>query len=300
MGVSSPQEVPCSASNIERKCHARSEGPCVTKLVVAVCVAALSSGSRRAPPLPKHRHSLTGGPPVQVVPYVAEPGVPQLTITPGTANPFAGADGSGGTGNGGTGGTGGTGGNVGDSDALGTMLGTSWGSAAVENANALGINPSALAATCVIESGCQNVAGSGTVAGAFQMTASTYTAMINAAVAQNPSLASQIVPGLAGQMDPATESIAASEYLLQGAQYLQANGVANPTVLDVRGYYNFGPAGGAAIANASPDAPMASVLQNYSAATLAKNGVTPGETVAQWQASVSAKIGNAATQSVTA
>ena len=273
----------------------RSEGPGVTKLVVAVCVAALGLEAASAA-FAQTSSLLTGGPPVQVVPYVAEPGVPQLTITPGTANPFAGADGSGGTGNGGTGGTGG---NVGDSDALGTMLGTSWGSAAVENANALGINPSALAATCVIESGCQNVAGSGTVAGAFQMTASTYTAMINAAVAQNPSLASQIVPGLAGQMDPATESIAASEYLLQGAQYLQASGVTNPTVLDVRGYYNFGPVGGAAIANAPPDATMASTLSMYPASTLAKNGITPGETVSQWQASVAAKIGNAATQSVT-
>jgi hypothetical protein len=165
---------------------------------------------------------LSGGPPVQVLPYVAEPGVPQFTITPGTANPFAGADGSGGSGTGGSTGTGGTGGSsAGDSDALGTMLGQSWGAAAVSNAAALGVNPSALAATCVLESGCQNVSGSGTVAGAFQMTASTYTAMINAALAQNPGLASQIVPGLAGQMDPATESIAASEYLLQGARYLR-------------------------------------------------------------------------------
>ena len=270
------------------------EGPCVTKLVVAVCVAALALEAGSAA-FAQTSSLLSGGPPVQVVPYVAEPGVPQLTITPGTANPFAGADGSGGTGNGGTGGTGG---NVGDSDALGTMLGTSWGSAAVENANALGINPSALAATCVIESGCQNVAGSGTVAGAFQMTASTYTAMINAAVAQNPSLASQIVPGLAGQMDPATESIAAAEYLQQGAQYLQNQGISNPSVLDVRGYYNFGPQGGAQIASASPDQTMASVLTGYSAATLTKNGITPGETVGQWQASVSAKIGNAASQPV--
>jgi hypothetical protein len=265
-------------------------------LVVTVCVGAFSMEAGKTA-LAQTTSLLSGGPPVQVVPYVPEPGVPPLTITPGTANPFAGADGSGGSGSGGTSGTGG--GTAGDSDALGTMLGQSWGLTAVSNATALGVNPSALAATCVVESGCQNVAGSGTVAGAFQMTASTYTAMINAALAQNPDLASQIVPGLAGQMDPATESVAASEYLLQGAQYLQANGVSDPTVLDVRGYYNFGPAGGAAIANASPDATMSSVLYNYSAATLASNGVTPGETVAQWQASVAAKIGNASTQPVT-
>jgi hypothetical protein len=281
----------------------------VPRLVGVVSVVALGLGVASAT-FAQIPSVLSGGPPVQVVPYVSEPGVPQVTITSGTANPFSGADGSGGSGTGGTdgsgGGTGGTdgsgggtaGGNVGNSDALTTLLGTPWGSAAISNATALGVNPSAVAATCVLESGCQNVGGSSTVAGAFQMTASTYTAMINAAVAQNPSLANTIVPGLAGQMDPATESIAASEYLLQGAQYLQNQGVSDPSVLDVRGYYNFGPQGGAQIANASPDQTMASVLTGYSAATLASNGITPGETVGQWQAGVSAKIGNAATQSV--
>jgi hypothetical protein len=287
----------------EVRTHAavRSERPGVSQLVVAMCVAALSVEVASAA-VAQTTSSLSGGPPVQVVPYVAEPGVPQLTITPGTANPFAGADGSGGPGGGGTSGSGGTdgtgGGNVGSSDALSTMLGTPWGGSAVSNATALGVNPSALAATCVLESGCQNVGGSGTVAGAFQMTASTYTAMINAALAQNPSLASAIVPGLAGQMDPATESIAASEYLLQGAQYLENNGVSSPSVLDVRGYYNFGPQGGAAIANAPSDEPIANALSMYTPAQLQANGITSGETVGQWQASVAAKIGNAAGQSV--
>ena len=270
--------------------HRRPFGSSTIALAIATAALSLEFASAAFGQVPS---VLSGGPPVQITPYVSEPGVPAITITPGTANPFAGADGSGGSG----GGTGG--GNTGSSDALNTMLGTSWGGAAVDNATALGVNPSALAATCVLESGCQNVGGSGTVAGAFQMTASTYTAMINAAVAANPSLASQIAPGLAGQMDPATESIAASEYLLQGSQYLQANGISNPTVLDVRGYYNFGPSGGAAIANAQPGATMASVLYNTSPATLAANGVTPGETVSQWQAGVAAKIGNASNQSVT-
>ena len=44
---------------------------------------------------------LSGGPPVQVIPYVAEPGVPAFSVVPGTANPFAGADGSGSDGSGG-------------------------------------------------------------------------------------------------------------------------------------------------------------------------------------------------------
>lgn len=279
----------------------RSEGQAVSRLIVASCVAALSMEVVGAG-FAQTTSVLSGGPPVQVVPYVTEPGVPAFSVTPGTANPFSGADGSGGGGTGGSGGsdgTGGTGGGgVGNSDALSTMLGTSWGATAVNNAAALGVNPSALAATCVVESGCQNVAGSGTVAGAFQMIASTYTAMINAALAENPSLASTIVPGLAGQMDPATELIAASEYLLQGAQYLQNNGVSNPTVLDVRGYYNFGPQGGAAIANAPSDEPIANALSMYTPAQLQANGISPSETVGQWQASVAAKIGNAASQSV--
>ena len=167
----------------------RSERPGVPQIVLAVCAVALSMevGSTA---FAQTTSLLSGGPPVQVVPYVAEPGVPPLTITPGTANPFAGADGSGGSGTGGgtDGSGGGTGGNVGNSDALSTMMGTPWGISAVSNATALGVNPSALAATCVLESGCSE---RGRVrhrcAGAFQMTASTYTAMINAALAQNPS-----------------------------------------------------------------------------------------------------------------
>lgn len=242
------------------------------------------------------------GPPVQVQPYVPEPGVPLITVNPGTPNPFAGVDaadtGSVGSSSGGGSSGSGTGASAGSSGALDTMLGTAWGTAAVSNAQALGVNPSALAATCVLESDCQNIGGSGTVAGAFQMTASTYTEMINAALAQNPDLASQIVPGLAGQMDPATESIAASQYLLQAAQALQNAGITDPTVLQARGYYNFGPQSGVLLAQAADSAPIAQVLSSYSAATLAANGIVPGETVGQWRAAVSAKIGNAAGQSI--
>jgi hypothetical protein len=259
------------------------------------------------------------GPPVQVQPYVPEPGVPLLTINPGTVNPFSGVDGSGagdqtdggasGSGDG-TGARGGTsadatggdysssGSAVGNSAALGTMLAQPWGAAAVENAQALGVNPSALAATCVLESGCQNVGGSGSITGAFQMTSATYTEMINSAVADNPALASQIVPGIAGQSDPATQSIAAAEYLKQGAQSLENAGVADPTVLDTRGYYNFGPKYGVAVATAPDSAPMSQVLAGAPGSVLTNNGIKPGETVGQWRASVAGKIGNAASQSV--
>ena len=239
------------------------------------------------------------GPPVQVQPYVSEPGVPLITINPGTPNPFAGADGDGAatgtgtaTGNGGT-----SGGTVGDSTALSTMMGTDWGSTAIANAQSVGVNPSALAATCVLESGCQNVSTSG-AQGVFQMYPAAFNEGLQTALAANPALASQIVQGSAGMNDPTTEAIAASGYLMQAAQSLQSAGTSDPSVLQARGYYNFGPSNGSALASADPNQTMAAAMPNVSAATLAANGISAGETVAQWQASVATKIGNAANQSV--
>jgi hypothetical protein len=239
------------------------------------------------------------GPPVQVQPYVSEPGVPLITVSPGTPNPFAGADGDGtatGTGTGaGDGGT--SGGTVGDSTALSTMMGTDWGSTAIANAQSVGVNPSALAATCVLESGCQNVSTSG-AQGVFQMYPAAFNEGLQTALAANPALASQIVQGSAGMNDPTTEAIAASGYLMQAAQSLQSAGISDPSVLQARGYYNFGPSNGIALASADANQTMAAAMPNVSAATLAANGISAGETVAQWQASVATKIGTAANQSV--
>lgn len=243
------------------------------------------------------------GPPVQVQPYVSEPGVPMITITPGTLNPFPVGDGSGTGGDGaGTGGDGSEGdatggGATSNSEALTVMLGTTWGASAVANAQALGLNPSALAATCVLESGCQNLSGSG-AQGVFQMYPAAFQEGIQTALSIDSSLASQIVSGDAGRMDPITESIAAAGYQIQAVQALQNAGISNPTVLDTRGFYNFGPANGVALATADPTETMAAAMPNVSAATLAKNGVTPGETVGQWQTSIKAKIGTAANQTV--
>jgi hypothetical protein len=284
----------------------RSGWPGVPQLVGAVGGAALGLGFASAA-FAQMPSVLSGGPPIQVVPYVSEPGVPQVTITPGTANPFSGADGSGGSGTGGGdgsgGGTGGidgsgggsVGGNVRSSDALSTMMGTSWGLSAVNNATALGVNPSAVAATCVLESGCsQPAAGSG-AQGVFQMFPAAYQEGLQTALAANPALASQIVQGSAGMNDPATESIAASGYLMQAATALQNAGVSNPTVLDARSYFEFGPTYGTQVATANTSATMGSVLP---ANFLSNNNISPSETVAQWQAGVAAKIGSAATQTV--
>jgi hypothetical protein len=236
------------------------------------------------------------GPPVQVQPYVSEPGVPLITISPGTPNPFAGADGDGaatgtgtGTGDGGT-----SGWTVGDSTALSTMMGTDWGSTAIANAQSVGVNPSALAATCVLESGCQNVSTSG-AQGVFQMYPAAFNEGLQTALAANPALASQIVQGSAGMNDPTTEAIAASGYLMQANQALQADNISNPTVMDARSYYEFGPTYGPAVATANSSTLMSSILP---ASFLSNNNISPSTTVAQWQASVAAKIGNAAGQAV--
>lgn len=98
-------------------------------------------------------------------------------------------------------------------------------------------------------------------------------------------------------MDPATQSIAAAEYLRQGAEYLQAHQVANPTVLDVRGYYNFGPSNAAAIALADDNALMSSQIAGLTSAQLSANGIAAGTTtVGQWRANVTSKIGQTAAQ----
>jgi len=237
------------------------------------------------------------GPPVQVRPYVPEPGLPNVTIPLGTLNPFPSdpsGGGSPGEPGGGGGGGGGSPGNVAPSDSLSTMLVQPWGIAAVANAQALGVNPSALAATCVLESGCQNIGGSG-AQGAFQMYPAAFNEGLQTALAAQPSLASQIVQGDAGRMDPTTEAIAASGYLMQAVQSLQNAGIANPSVLDVRAYYNFGPASGGQIAKADNSVLMSTYV---SAAAMQSNRIDPNETIGQWRAAVSAKIGTAAGQTV--
>jgi hypothetical protein len=269
-----------------------SNGPCGSadrrldrgrRLAASAAVVALWGSAAMADPQPQ----TISGVPQQIIPQAQEVGLPAFTISTGTVSILGGAGGTGSTSTGGTG-------TSTDSNSLDTMLATPWGASAQQSSQALGINASALAATCVVESGCQNVAGRGSITGAFQMSASTFTSSLNAALAQDPSLAANIVPGLAGQNDPATEAIAAAEYLKQGAQYLQDNGISDPTALDVRGYYNFGPQGGAAIANAQDTDPISGALSMYTPAQLAQNGITPGETVGQWRSSVAAKMGGAA------
>jgi hypothetical protein len=267
-------------------------------LATALGLAAVPvAGTVLAEPVPQTMN----GVPLLPIPTYEETGLPPFTMPTG-ATALDASTPAGGTTTGGDGsmgdatGTGSTGDGSG-SQSMASMMGRSWGEAASQNAQTVGITPVALAATCQIEAGgCQTnpASSSTTITGTFQMLDSTYTAMMKSALARNPSLAANIVPGLAGKLDPATESIAAAEYLRQGAVSLQSNGVSSPSVLDVRGYYNFGPGAGAAIAQASPTAYM-SDLVSLSASGYKGNGISPGvTTVSDWRAKVTGVIGASA------
>ncbi len=119
------------------------------------------------------------------------------------------------------------------------------------------------------------------------MSDGTYAQTVSEVRSSNPDLAA----GITSKNDPASQSIASAQYLKDGAQALQAAGIANPSVLDVRGYYNFGPGNAADLAGAADNQLMSSTL-NFSDATLRANGITPGvTTVGQWRAGVVNKIG---------
>lgn len=227
------------------------------------------------------------GAPVQMQPYVDEPGAPTVIVPLGTPQPFA--DPSSSTGSGSGSGSGGS------SDALTTMFGTTWGATAAANASSMGLNPSALAMTCVIESSCNSSVSNGSYTGAFQLGAAAFHDGLATALAANPALASQIVQGPGGINDPVTAAIAAGGYMLKGATALETAGISNPTSLDVRAYYNFTPQIGAQIAKSGPDQLMSDFLPpSY----MTGNNISGSTTVGQWRDSVAAKGGTAAMQTV--
>ncbi|WP_408884338.1 hypothetical protein [Kozakia baliensis] len=192
-----------------------------------------------------------------------------------------------------------SGGTTTSGSSLSVMNSQSWGYAAGQNASALGVNPDALAATCVMESGCTNItttASGSTITGAFQMSNGTYTQAMQEALASNPTLAASLGDtSLSGQTDPATQAVAAAQYLKDAATSLQSSGIGDPTALDTRAYYNFGPVHGAQIATADDNDLMASYVPS---SQLSGNGITPGETVGQWKATVAAKMGSSANSPV--
>ena len=244
---------------------------------------------------------LPQGLPVQVKPTFTEPGLPQFTFPTSGGSLLGGsADVGGGNGSGDGSTSAGGGSTAGSGDAYNTMMAQSWGSSTATAAGAMGISATTLAATCVMESNCQNVGVAGstsTAAGAFQMINTTYNADINGAVAYDPSIAGTIVSGSAGEMDPATEAYAASYELRQDALQLENAGVNDPTVEDVRAIYQFGSKNDVQVAQASDSDNLESYI-NLTPAQLSANGLSASTTVGQWRQTIANKIGSAATQSV--
>ena len=238
---------------------------------------------------------LPQGLPVQVKPTFTEPGLPQFTFPTSGGSLLGGsADTGGGNGSGDGSTSPGGGSTAGSGDAYNTMMAQSWGSNAANAAGAMGVSATALAATCSMESNCQNVGSSGgsSATGAFQMISSTYNADINGAVAYDPSIAGTIVSGSAGEMDPSTEAYAAAYELREDALTLENKGVEDPTVLQARAMYQFGAGAGPGVAVADDLANIAQ-LTGLSAASLAANGMNSSTTVGQWRQTVINKLGSA-------
>ena len=240
---------------------------------------------------------LPNGLPVQVKPTYSEPGLPAFSFPTGGGSLLGGSTGSVDTGNGGGDGStsAGSGSSGGSGDAYNTMMSQSWGSAAANAAGAMGVSATALAATCVMESNCQNVgaSGGGSASGAFQMINSTYTADINGAVAYDPAISGSIVSGLAGQMDPTTEAYAAAYELRTDAINLQNNGhKLIQRCCDARAVYQFGAGVGPDVA-AAHDSDNIAQITGLSAASLAANGLTTSSTVGQWRQTIINKLGSA-------
>ncbi len=260
----------------------------VRPAVVALAVI-LVLGSSLAPARSQPRPVATQGVPAQVRPEALETGAPSFTMPTVAGSLFPSAPVSGPSSS--------SGGAAGDgSGTLGTMLAQSWGARASDAAQIVGVTPVSLASACVMESGCRtNPDGSGTISGTFQMLDSTYTAMMASALARNPQLANGITPGLTGKSDPYTQSVAAAEYLRQGAEALRSPSIPDPTVLDVRGFYNFGPALAPSIARASDSVLMSDAATGLTAKQYAANGINPASTtVGQWRAGVVKQLGSAA------
>ena len=237
---------------------------------------------------------LPQGLPVQVHPTFPEPGLPAFSFPTGGDTLLGGSVGGAGTGGVGTGAGVGVGGTVGTGAAYDTMMAQDWGSQAADAAAAMGVSATALAATCVMESNCQNVGSTTSVsnaAGAFQMISSTYMADINGALAYNPNIAGSIVSGLDGRMDPTTEAYAAAYELRSDALLLQQKNIDNPTVLDARAVYQFGAGVGPAVANAL-DGDNIAQITGLSAAALAGNGLNSSSTVGEWRSTIINKLGS--------
>lgn len=185
-------------------------------------------------------------------------------------------------------------------DPVAKMEATEWGRKALAYAEQMGVNKKALAGVCEIESGCRNLTTvhSKTITGPFQMTHKAYSEAIHKAIKENPGLNLTKDQIKNGNKIPEIQSIAAAQYLKDAGNSVQDAGIANPTALDTRGYYQFGPKYGKTIASAPSNDTMGSILTGTADKTFTNNGITKQTTVGEWQNMVRNRMGGLADESI--
>ncbi|NVN31225.1 transglycosylase SLT domain-containing protein [Endobacter medicaginis] len=216
------------------------------------------------------------------MPSIPELGAPQFMMPTGASS-------VGTTGSIGSGAGGGASYAAGSTDALALLQATSFGSGAVAAAQAVGVDPAALAAFGQIESNFRNVAaanGSTSATGPWQITSGTW----NDVCRQN---------GLNytadDRNDPVANATVAALYMGSIADRISSGTGQPATVAQTYAGYMFGPSTGVALSNATD---QSAPLSNYVSATALSNNNMTGWTVGQYFANVSGRLGSDANGAV--
>lgn len=230
--------------------------------VLAVCVVARPGAAQVA---------------VQIVPSIEETGAPTFT--------FPGADTTSSSGSGASSSSSSYSGAWGSSDAMSKLLSQSYGADAVAAAKAAGINPDTLAAFGQIESHFQNTGNSSSSAqGVWQITNGTWN-----------EYASKLGLSSADRNDPAAQAKVASAIISSYASSVSKSTGTPATSAQVYAAYMFGTSAGSKIATATSSTPLSSLVPSSS---LAANNMS-GWTVGQYLSTVSTRMGNGASETVT-
>jgi Transglycosylase SLT domain len=221
------------------------------------------------------------GLPPQIVPSAPEVGVMIMQL-PGSGNDTTGAASGGGS-------TTGGGSSAGSGSAYAAMMATSYGSTAAMDAQSAGISADALAAIGEVESGFQNVPtanGSSSATGPWQILQGTFSQFnTQYGLGYSPS----------DITDPTAQAEVASYIIKDYASTVSQSTGQPATVLQTYGAYVFGPSAGSDMATAIPSAPLS---QFVSPTALANNNMT-GWTVGEFNSVMGAKLGSAASETVT-
>jgi hypothetical protein len=214
------------------------------------------------------------------------PSAPEVGVTimqmPGGGNDATGAT-PGGEG------TGGGASSAGSSSAYAAMMATPYGVAAGTDAQNAGISADALAAIGEVESGFKNVStanGSSSATGPWQILQGTFNQYnTQYGLGYSPSAIT----------DPTAQAAVASYIIKDYANTVSQSTGQPATVLQTYGAYVFGPNAAANMATANPATPL---TQFVSSTALANNNMV-GWTVGEFNAAMGAKLGSAASATVT-